>query len=80
MISLKRSHVLELRSKIHLLEKQIQGASQIAENQRDLCAVACVALWDVDVRRLMSALRRLISFNKEWVNVFSYAQRIINFA
>lgn len=60
MPSLKRKQVRTIRGAIFDAEQTLKGdRSQIAEYERDLAATACVALWDLDVPRLLSCLRRL---------------------
>jgi hypothetical protein len=72
MPSLKRAHVYLLRSEIHSLELKLkgQGKNQKDESERDLIATACVALWDLDIKHLLSCLRRLIFFRKAWATVY----------
>lgn len=75
-ISLKRSQIYTLRSQIHTIDRQIQGSSQKAETERDLSATACVALWDLDVKRLTRCLRRLTLLREDWRGVYDYARSL----
>lgn len=74
----KRSQVFGLRNAIgdvySLLERS--DHSQIAEYQRDLVAQSCVALWELDLRRLFSCLRRLCDTRVEWVAVHEKARLV----
>lgn len=83
MPRLKRSHAYSLRNAIHEAERKIPSTdrSQLAERERDLAATACVALWDIDVRHLLSCLRRLADSperKSEWEGVLNMAQGVFH--
>jgi hypothetical protein len=61
MPSIKRRQVYAIRNAIADVEAMIPKTdrSQVAEWERDLAATACCALWELDVYRLVSCLRRL---------------------
>lgn len=64
---IKRGQAYTIRSAIHTAEKQIPGndRSQLAEFERDLIATACCALWDVNIKKLVSCLSRLTNGSPE---------------
>lgn len=79
MPKLKRSAVYNLRNAIHEAERKISlnDHSQLAEWERDLSATACVSLWELDVKRVLSCLRRLARSPERksaWEGVLSMAQ------
>lgn len=83
MPKIKRSHAYILRGLIHETEKKIPSndRSQIAEWERDLSANACVALWDVNIKTLLSCLRRLSGSPERgdlWSQVLGQAQGYFN--
>jgi hypothetical protein len=77
MPSVKRRQVYAIRNAISDVEAMIPKTdrSQVAEWERDLSATACVALWELDVYRLVSCLRRLSEGSKErknhWQTLYS---------
>jgi len=80
---LKRRQVYAIRDAIYQTESLISRSdrSQIAEYERDLCATACVALWDQDVPRVLSCLRRLTKAAPErrtkWENVLALTMELL---
>jgi len=76
---LRRRQVYAIRDALHQAEFLIprQDRSQIAEYERDLVATACVALWECDVARVLSCLRRLTKAHVDrraaWMNVLNLA-------
>lgn len=78
----KRSQAYNLRNTIHEVERKIPSndRGQLAEWERDLIATACVALWDVDMKHLLSCLRRLTSSperKEAWEQVLKMAKEMV---
>ncbi len=63
---IKRKKAYAIRGAIHEIEGTMKcDRSQIAEMERDLIATACVALWEVDLKRVISCLSRLTKCSPE---------------
>ncbi len=70
---IKRKHAYAIRSALHEAEQKA------SEKEKDLSSVACVALWDLNVRKLMACLRRLVKIDTDkWSKVMGIAQSVLN--
>ncbi len=80
---MKRKHVLTLRSMMHGAEQTIQKSdrSRVAERERDLLATAACALWDLELKKFHSCLKRLTTSPSEsqqtWILLYSSAAYIL---
>lgn len=69
---IKRKHAYAIRSALHEAEQKA------SEKEKDLSSVACVALWDLDVRKLIACLRRLVRLDARWEKVMEIAQAALH--
>ncbi len=72
-MTIKRKQLYAIRSYLHETDLAMRlEKSPEAERQRDLVAIASIALWELDTKRLVSCLRRLVDLDSgKWSSALS---------
>ncbi len=71
-MTIKRKQLYAIRSNLYEtdLAMRLEKGPE-AERQRDLVANASIALWELDTKRLVSCLRRLVALDSKWASALS---------